>query len=157
MQKIYSLSDVSKMLLILLISRVLQGSNGSGGDWTPPSGATLSVVWREISEGAWGADFPRRCFVVASSSLDSSGDILHNDKVKSSKVLTTLKLKILYLLFLLPRYPFLDFFFDLACSDVDSLSAELLLEIFKTRHDVILISTLKRLRVSRMRKPELQS
>lgn len=64
------------MLLILFISRVLQGSNGSGGDCTPPSAATLSMVWREISEDASGADFPRRCFVAASSSLDSSGDIL---------------------------------------------------------------------------------
>lgn len=62
------------MLLMLLISFVLQGSNGSGGE-TPPSGATLSMMWRDVSADACGADLPRRCF-VASSSLDSSGDIL---------------------------------------------------------------------------------
>lgn len=70
----YSLSDVSRILLMLLISFVLQGSSGSGGDCTPPSGATLSIVCREISEDACGADFPRR--FVASSSFDSSGEIL---------------------------------------------------------------------------------
>lgn len=65
----YSLSDVSRMLLMLLMSFVLQGSNGSGGDCTPPSAATFVEV------DACGADFPRR-FIVASSSFDSSGEIL---------------------------------------------------------------------------------
>jgi hypothetical protein len=40
----HSLSDESRMLLILLMSLVLQGSSGSGGDCTPPSGATLSIM-----------------------------------------------------------------------------------------------------------------
>lgn len=60
---------------MLLMSFVLQGSSGSGGDCTPPSASTLSIMCREISLDACGADFPRRWFVV-SSSLDSSGEIL---------------------------------------------------------------------------------
>lgn len=82
-RKLYSRSELSRMLLILLISLVLQGSKGSGGDWTPPSAVTLSIMCREISVDACGADFPRRgCFV--SSSFDSSGDIL---KAKTIKIM----------------------------------------------------------------------
>lgn len=80
-REIYSRSELSRMLLILLMSLVLQFSNGSGGDWTPPSAVTLSIICREISVDASGADFPRRgCFV--SSSLDSSGDILETKAIK---------------------------------------------------------------------------
>lgn len=95
-QEFHSLSEESRMLLMLLMSFVLQGSSGSGGDCTPPSGATLSIMWREISVDACGADFPRRCF-VASSSLDSSGDILENDRIDDVPLF---KLKVYYLLFL---------------------------------------------------------
>lgn len=67
------------------MSLVLQGSNGSGGDWTPPSAVTLSIMFREISLDACGADFPRRgCFV--SSSLDSSGDILETKAIKMMNI-----------------------------------------------------------------------
>lgn len=59
---------------MLLMSLVLQGSSGSGGDCAAPA-STLSIMCREISLDACGADFPLRWF-VASSSLDSSGEIL---------------------------------------------------------------------------------
>lgn len=50
----------------------------------------------------------------------------NDDKDDSSVDVTGLKLWLYYLLFL-PRYPFFVFFFERAYSDVDSLSAELLL------------------------------
>lgn len=70
----YSRSELSSMLLMLLMSLVLHGSSGSGGDCTPPSGATFSMIWRDISDPALGADLP--LLFDMSSSRDSSGDIL---------------------------------------------------------------------------------
>lgn len=119
---------------MLLMSLVLHGSSGSGGEWTfwtPPSADTFSMIWREISVPALGADLP--LLDDKSSSFDSSGEILVYKKHK--KWIRFVKswgydkccIENSYLLFLPVRYPFFVLFFDLAFSDVDSLSAELFL------------------------------
>lgn len=73
------------MLLMLLMSLVLHGSSGSGGDCTPPSGATFSMIWRDISVPALGADLPLLFDIAVSSSRDSSGDILAKNRKETWK------------------------------------------------------------------------